>query len=250
MELVSIILPYYQKKDFIKLTVESIIKQTYKNFEIIIINDDQSDESKNILEDIKKIDTRILIINNKNNLGAGFSRNEAIKIAKGKYLAFCDADDLWETNKLENQLIFMKKNNVDFSHTSYNIINDLGSIIGNRRAYKEIRFKELLRSCDIGLSTVVVEKKIINDLNINFPNIKTKEDYVVWLYLSKSGVKIMGLDENLTSWRKLNNSLSSSVIQKIFDGYKVYRQYLKLSVVKSLLYLFLLSLKYLMKKKN
>ena len=99
---------------------------------------------------------------NKNNLGAGFSRNEAIKIAKGKYLAFCDADDLWEINKLENQLIFMKKNNVNFSHTSYNIINDLGSIIGNRRAYKEIKFKELLRSCDIGLSTVVVEKKIIS----------------------------------------------------------------------------------------
>jgi len=250
MDLVSIILPYYKKKDFILLTIQSILKQTYKNFEIIIVNDDQSNESKDILENIKKKDTRILIINNENNFGAGLSRNEAIKIAKGKYLAFCDADDLWEINKLENQLNFMKKKNINFSFTSYNIINDLGNIIGNRKAYEEITFKQLLRSCDIGLSTVIVEKKTINDLNINFPNIKTKEDYVVWLYLSRNGVRMMGLQENLTSWRKLSDSLSSSIFQKILDGYKVYRVYLKLNIVKSLFYLFLLSINFLIKKKN
>ena len=250
MDLVSIILPYYKKKDFILLTIQSILKQTYKNFEIIIVNDDQSNESKDILENIKKKDTRISIINNENNFGAGLSRNEAIKIAKGKYLAFCDADDLWEINKLENQLNFMKKKNINFSFTSYNIINDLGNIIGNRKAYEEITFKQLLRSCDIGLSTVIVEKKTINDLNINFPNIKTKEDYVVWLYLSRNGVRMMGLQENLTSWRKLSDSLSSSIFQKILDGYKVYRVYLKLNIVKSLFYLFFLSINFLIKKKN
>ena len=250
MDLVSIILPYYKKKDFILLTIQSILKQTYKNFEIIIVNDDQSNESKDILENIKKKDTRISIINNENNFGAGLSRNEAIKIAKGKYLAFCDADDLWEINKLENQLNFMKKKNINFSFTSYNIINDLGNIIGNRKAYEEITFKQLLRSCDIGLSTVIVEKKTINDLNINFPNIKTKEDYVVWLYLSRNGVRMMGLQENLTSWRKLSDSLSSSIFQKILDGYKVYRVYLKLNIVKSLFYLFLLSVNFLIKIKK
>jgi teichuronic acid biosynthesis glycosyltransferase TuaG len=250
MDLVSIILPYYKKKDFILLTIQSILKQTYKNFEVIIVNDDQSNESKDILENIKKKDTRISIINNENNFGAGLSRNEAIKIAKGKYLAFCDADDLWEMNKLENQLNFMKKKNINFSFTSYNIINDLGNIIGNRKAYEEITFKQLLRSCDIGLSTVIVEKKTINDLNINFPNIKTKEDYVVWLYLSKNGVRIMGLQENLTSWRKLSDSLSSSIFQKILDGYRVYRVYLKLNIVKSLFYLFLLSVNFLIKIKK
>lgn len=250
MDLVSIILPYYKKKDFILLTIQSILKQTYKNFEVIIVNDDQSNESKDILENIKKKDTRISIINNENNFGAGLSRNEAIKIAKGKYLAFCDADDLWEMNKLENQLNFMKKKNINFSFTSYNIINDLGNIIGNRKAYEEITFKQLLRSCDIGLSTVIVEKKTINDLNINFPNIKTKEDYVVWLYLSKNGVRMMGLQENLTSWRKLSDSLSSSIFQKILDGYRVYRVYLKLNIVKSLFYLFLLSVNFLIKIKK
>ena len=144
----------------------------------------------------------------------------------------------------------MQKMDINFSFTSYHIIDDLGNEIGNRKAQKEINFEKLLRSCDIGLSTVILEKKIINDLNISFPNIKTKEDYVVWLYLSKSGIQMMGLDENLTSWRKLDNSLSSSAIQKIFDGFKVYRVYLKFSVVKSLIHLFLLSVNFLLKKIN
>ena len=109
MDLVSIIIPYYKKKDFISLTIESILKQSYKNFEIIIINDEQTDESNDVLENIKKIDSRISIIKNKSNIGAGYSRNKGIENANGKFLAFCDSDDLWKMNKLENQLKFMKK---------------------------------------------------------------------------------------------------------------------------------------------
>ena len=248
MDLVSIILPYYKKKDFISLTVESLLNQTYKNIEVIIVDDEQSSASRDLLKDIKKKDIRISIINNRINLGAGYSRNEAIKNAKGKYLAF-GSDDLWKVNKLENQLHFMQKMDINFSYTSYDIINYLGDKIGSRKANKEIKFKQLLRSCDIGLSTVIL-KKIIDDLNISFPNIKTKEDYVFWLHLSKSGIQMMGLNENLTSWRKLDNSLSSSLVQKIYDGYKVYRVYLRFSLVKSLFYLFLLSLNFLFKKIN
>ena len=144
----------------------------------------------------------------------------------------------------------MKKMDINFSFTSYDVINVLGNKVGNRKAKEKISYKQLLMSCDIGLSTVILEKKIINDFNVLFPNIKTKEDYVVWLNLSKKGIKMIGLDENLTSWRKLNNSLSSSIIQKIFDGYKVYRIYLKFNLLKSLYYLFLLSVNYLLKKKN
>ena len=250
MDLVSIIIPYYKKKDFISLTIESILKQSYKNFEIIIINDEQTDESNDVLENIKKIDSRISIIKNKYNIGAGYSRNKGIENANGKFLAFCDSDDLWKMNKLENQLKFMKKMDINFSFTSYDVINVLGNKVGNRKAKEKISYKQLLMSCDIGLSTVILEKKIINDFNISFPNIKTKEDYVVWLNLSKKGVNMMGLDESLTSWRKLSNSLSSSAIQKIFDGYKVYRIHLKFNLLKSLFYLFLLSVNFLIKKIN
>ena len=209
MDLVSIIIPYYKKKDFISLTIESILKQSYKNFEIIIINDEQTDESNDLLENIKKIDSRISIIKNKSNIGAGYSRNKGIENANGKFLAFCDSDDLWKMNKLENQLKFMKKMDINFSFTSYDVINVLGNKVGNRKAKEKISYKQLLMSCDIGLSTVILEKKIINDFNVLFPNIKTKEDYVVWLNLSKKGIKMIGLDENLTSWRKLNKFINS-----------------------------------------
>jgi|TARA_A100001015_G_scaffold102612_1_gene113961 teichuronic acid biosynthesis glycosyltransferase TuaG len=249
MSLVSIVLPYYKKENYIKKTIDSIISQTYQELEIIIVDDEQSFESKKILNDLKILDKRIVLIKNNKNLGAGYSRNEAIKISNGKYIAFCDADDLWNKSKIEKQLKFMESSNVGFSYTSYNIIDEFENIIGKRTAKSQISFNDLIKSCDIGLSTVIIEKKIIDTFKIYFPNTKTKEDYIFWLRLSKNGVEMLGLDENLSNWRKLESSLSSSVIQRIFDGYKVYRQYLKFSVIKSLIYLIVLSINRLLKDK-
>ena len=223
-------MPYYKKNFYIEETINSIINQSYQKFEIILIDDELSIESSEVLKKIKKKDERIKIINNKNNLGAGESRNAGIKIAQGEYIAFCDCDDLWNRDKLKDQLYFMKNLNIDFSFTSYEIINDNGKMIGHRNATYSLTFKKLLLSCDIGLSTVILKKKLFDNKNYFFPKIKTKEDFVVWLKLLKDGVEVKGLDKNLTSWRKLNNSLSSSSLQKIFDGYKVYRYYLKFNI--------------------
>ena len=241
-------MPYYKKNFYIKETINSIINQSYQKFEIILIDDELSIESSEVLKKIKKKDERIKIINNKNNLGAGESRNAGIKIAQGEYIAFCDCDDLWNRDKLKDQLYFMKNLNIDFSFTSYEIINDNGKMIGHRNATYSLTFEKLLLSCDIGLSTVICKKKLFDNKNYFFPKIKTKEDFVVWLKLLKDGVEVKGLDKNLTSWRKLNNSLSSSSLQKIFDGYKVYRYYLKFNIFKSFMHLFLLSINYLIKR--
>ena len=157
MMLVSIIIPYYKKKDYIKKTINSILKQTYKKFEIIIINDEPGELSKNILSFLKKKDSRIKIINNKKNIGAGKSRNKGINIAKGKYIAFIDSDDLWKKNKLLKQIEFMRKKNIEISHTSYEIIDDDLVTRGTRQA-KLMNYKELIKSCDIGLSTVIIKK--------------------------------------------------------------------------------------------
>ena len=241
-------MPYYKKNFYIEETINSIINQSYQKFEIILIDDELSIESSEVLKKIKKKDERIKIINNKNNLGAGESRNAGIKIAQGEYIAFCDCDDLWNRDKLKDQLYFMKNLNIDFSFTSYEIINDNGKMIGHRNATYSLTFEKLLLSCDIGLSTVICKKKLFDNKNYFFPKIKTKEDFVVWLKLLKDGVEVKGLDKNLTSWRKLNNSLSSSSLQKIFDGYKVYRYYLKFNILKSFMHLFLLSINYLIKR--
>ena len=142
----------------------------------------------------------------------------------------------------------MKSLNISASHTSYNILNSFGKTTGIRKAISQLNYNDLLKSCDIGLSTVLLKKKILDNFVVCFPNLKTKEDYVLWLKLSKKGVIFYGLEENLTSWRKLKNSLSSSVIQKLFDGYKVYRIYLNYSFFTSLIRLFILSIKSILKK--
>ena len=108
MELISIIIPYYKKKRYIELSINSALEQTYKNFEIIIIYDDESKEDLNLLKNIIKKDKRIKLVINKKNLGAGNSRNKGLKLSKGKFIAFLDADDLWLKDKLQKQLFFIK----------------------------------------------------------------------------------------------------------------------------------------------
>jgi len=241
-------MPYYKKDVFIDKTIESILNQTYQDIEILIIDDELNEQSSKVLKKLSNLDKRIKILSNEKNLGAGLSRNKGIKMATGEYIAFCDCDDLWSRFKLEDQLNFMKKFDIDFSFTAYQVIDKEGKIIGSRSAKNNISFDELILSCDIGLSTVMLKKKLFNNKNFYFPNIKTKEDYVVWLKLSQNGVKMKGINKNYSYWRKLGNSLSSSNIQKIFDGYKVYNFYLNYSVIKSIFGLIILSINSILKK--
>ena len=245
MDLISVIIPYYKKKEYIISSINSVLNQTYKNLEIIIIYDDLNKEDLNLLKKIKKKDKRIKIYINKKNLGAGRSRNKGIKLSKGVFVAFLDSDDLWKKNKLKKQIFFMKKNGINASHTSYTIINSKNKIIGSRNA-KDMSYKLLLKSCDIGLSTVVLKKEIITS-KIKFANIKTKEDYVLWLKITFNNNKIFALKDNLTKWRKLEDSLSSSKLQKIYDGYLVYRKYMNFNLLKSFGFLMLLSFNYFLK---
>ena len=247
MDLISIITPYYKKKKFINQTINSVLRQTYKNFELIIIYDDKNKSDLTFIKQITKKDKRVKIIDNKNNMGAGKSRKKGIKLSKGKFLAFLDADDCWNRNKLKEQISFMNKNKIKISHTSYFIIDSTNRIIGNRKALDR-NHAQLLSSCDIGLSTVILDKKLITK-NINFANIKTKEDYVLWLKITLNKNTIFAFEKNFTKWRKLNNSLSSSTFQKMKDGYYVYRKYMNFNPIKSIIHLLILSFNYLLKNR-
>ena len=245
MSLVSIIMPYYKKELFVEDSIKSILNQSYKDFEIILINDDI--EKKDFIETISNIDQRIRVIHNDKNLGAGLSRNKGIKLSNGEYIAFCDCDDLWKKNKLEIQLSFMKQSNLNFSFTSYDIVDEDSNFISIRKADDYVNFKKLRNSCDIGLSTVIIKKNIFDNQKYEFANLKTKEDYVLWLKLAFDEIEMKGIDQNLTSWRKNKDSLSSSTIQKLMDGYKVYRVYLGYSMFKSLICLTVLSINFILK---
>ena len=247
MDLISVIIPYYKKKKFINQTINSVLQQTYKNFELIIIYDDKNKSDLVFIKQITKKDKRVKIIDNKNNMGAGKSRKKGIELSKGKFLAFLDADDYWNRNKLKEQISFMNKNKIKISHTSYFIIDSTNKIIGTRKALDR-NHAQLLSSCDIGLSTVILDKKLITK-NINFANIKTKEDYVLWLKITLNKNTIFAFEKNFTKWRKLNNSLSSSTFQKMKDGYYVYRKYMNFSPIKSIIHLLILSFNYLLKNR-
>ena len=141
----------------------------------------------------------------------------------------------------------MEKNNISFSHTSYNIVNTNNKIVSSRSAKKKIIFQNLITSCDIGLSTVILKSSLLNKNKFMFPKIKTKEDYVLWLKIIQKIKIIIGIDIKLTCYRKTEGSLSSNKLLSLINGYKVYRDYMNFGVIKSLLYLFLLSINSLKK---
>ena len=241
MDLISVIIPYFKKKEYIAATLKSVLSQTYKNLEIIIIYDDKEKKDLKFIEGFINLDKRISLIINEKSLGAGLSRNIGISKSKGKYISFIDADDMWKKDKLELQIKFMKEKNYLISHTSYEIIDKENNILSLRTARNFNTVNDLLRSCDIGLSSVILKKEILSEECL-FENLKTKEDFVLWLRILKKNIKIGALQKNLMYWRKLNNSLSSSVIQKIRDGYYVYNKFMKFNLLKSLFFLFLLSI--------
>ena len=244
--LVSVIIPYFKKRKFIEKTINSIKSQTHKKLEIIIVFDDKDHTDLKLIRKIKKSDSRIKIIINKIQLGAGFSRNIGVRSARSNYIAFIDADDLWKKDKIELQLKFMIKNHLQISHTSYEILkeNQTNKKIMRAKTYKN--YKQLLPSCDVGLSTVMLKKKLISK-KCQFPKLKTKEDFALWLLILKKNVIFGALDKNLTAWRKLDNSLSSSVFQKLKDGFNLYRNYMKFNIFKSFFYLSILSINFLRK---
>ena len=244
--LISIIIPFYQKKDYLEQTIKSIAKQSQKNFELILVYDDpDKSDLPHVLKVLKDIKRKTIIINKKN-IGAGPSRNIAILKAKGKFIAFIDADDVWKKHKLKNQLLFMLSNKIKFSFTSYAIINKKNTIIKLIKAKRTIGYDDLIKSCDIGLSTVMIKKDLLK--KNKFPRIKTKEDYILWLKLSKQNIKMMGINQSLVSWRKLDNSLSSSIFQRIKDAFYVYNNFLKFSFIKSIYYILIMSLNFFRKR--
>jgi len=243
---ISVIMPYFKKKNFFKRSINSVFSQTFKNYEIIVIFDDKNLDDLNYVKEIIKNKKKIRLIINKKNLGASHSRNIGIKNSRSNHIAFLDCDDIWHKNKLKLQYKFMIKNNYKLTHTSYYVVDKNEKIIQKNIIRNNIiDYHYLIKSCDIGLSTVMIDKKILK--SEKFPNLMTKEDYVLWLKLLKKGYKFYGLKKLLVSWRVSDNSLSSSKIQKFFDAFRVYHYYQKKNIFVSAIFTIRLSINALLK---
>ncbi|WP_252247350.1 glycosyltransferase family 2 protein [Clostridium sp. ZBS4] len=232
--LVSIIIPVYNASKTIEKTIQSVLNQRYNNFEIIIIDDCSTDRSVEIIENLSKTDKRILIYKNKNNLGVSLTRNLGITIARGEFIAFLDSDDIWKPLKLQRQLDYIKKEDIDLCYTSYEIINDKNETDGDIRFVpRNINYNNLLKENIICCSTVVLKKKLL--VKYNFKSDYFHEDFVLWLQLLKDGFKAQGINESLVLYRK--GGRSSDKIKAFKNRWIVYRRSEKLNIFVSLYYI-------------
>ena len=233
--LVSIIIPYYKDDENIDKSTYSALNQTYKNFEIIIVDNENSIFSKKTLKNLKKKSKKIKIIRNvsyKNYPGIG--RNLGIKHAKGKLIAFLDSDDFWKKKKLELQISKIIKNDTDIVFTNFIAVDNNNRKLYEVKTPKILTYDIFLKSCPVCCSSVIIKKKCFN--KAIFKDYKTKEDYDLWLRLSKANFKIESLNSNLTIYRVRPYSLSSLHMNKIINAFKIYYFSLKFSFLYSIFY--------------
>lgn len=222
-ELVSIVMPSYNTGKYISESINSVLAQTYQNWELIIVDDCSSDNSNEVIKSYLK-DTRIRYIRNDNNCGAAASRNKALREAKGKWIAFLDSDDLWKSEKLEKQIRFMEENKYHFSYTNYSEISSDGTprgitVTGPRKITKT----GFYNYCWPGCLTVMYDAEFVGVIQIN--NIKKNNDYALWLKICKK-TECYLLDENLAMYRRGRaGSVSSQSIKTMIGWhYRLYRE--------------------------
>jgi len=230
--LVSIITPSYNSSKFIKDCVASVFSQTYKNWEMIIVDDCSKDNSKEIISELSTKDKRIKPIFLEKNVGAAEARNAAIRQSKGKYVAFLDSDDLWNPKKLEKQLSFMYENEIAFSYTNYQFISENGEDLSNIiSAPEKMTYDSYLKNTIIGCLTVIIDREKSGEFEM--PNIRSSHDMALWLLIMKRGFSAYGLDENLARYRIVSTSNTASKWHAAKDVWKIYRQVEKLSFIYS-----------------
>ncbi len=230
--LVSIITPSYNSKRFIKDTIDSILAQTYQNWEMIVVDDCSKDDSATYIKELIKDEERIKLITLEKNVGAAEARNKALAVANGRYIAFLDSDDLWLPEKLEKQLEFMQKNDYAFTFTSYVPMSENAteeySVIS---VPLEIDYSGYCKNTIIGCLTVIIDKEKTGDFRM--PNIKSSHDMALWLLIMKRGFKAYGLNEVLAKYRLVSTSNTAKKYKAVADVWKVYREIEKLSLIKS-----------------
>lgn len=206
--LVSVITPVYNAESVIGGTLESIFNQTYKNIEIILVDDCSNDNSQSVIEGYKNNHPEIVYFKQPNNQGAGAARNKALELANGQYVAFLDADDLWHPDKIQKQVNLLREKDGAFSYTAIEMIDPKGNIVKKKRKVKkQISYKFLLRNTMIATSTVLIDRTKLGDFRM--PLRRGGQDYATWLMLLRDGTIAYGIDEALGQYRVGNkNSLA------------------------------------------
>lgn len=234
--LVSIITPVYNAEKFIADTVDSVLAQSFGNWELILAENGSKDGTKEVLEKLKDKDPRIRVLYLGDNVGAAKARNAGIKAAKGRFIAFLDADDLWKENKLQNQLRFMEKKGAAFSFTGYEFGTENAEPTGKIvRVPDKLTYKQALKNTTIFTSTVMFDTRKLAKEKLFMPAIKS-EDTALWWQILRNGVVAYGLNKNLVLYRRPAKSLSSNKLEAVRRIWYLYRKWEKLNFFQSAWY--------------
>ena len=230
--LVSVIMPCYNMEKYIAATIESVQRQTYPHWELLIVDDTSTDGTADIVRSHQIQDERIHFVVKPKHSGIADTRNQCISMAKGRFLAFLDADDLWHPEKLELQLQFMTEQKIGFSYSSYDCVDEEGKPLEKMvKSAGNLDYDAYLHNTIIGCSTVMIDTTIIG--NVFVPHFRTSEDTATWLNILKKGFLAYAIEQPLTSYRIRQHSASSNKLKASSDLWRVYRKNEKLPLFKA-----------------
>jgi len=232
---VSIIMPAFNAAAFISLSVRAVLAQVYKSFELIIVDDCSTDNTYELAKSFADNDFRIKLFMNNENSGPAITRNHGLKYATGRYIAFCDSDDIWSPDKLSIQIAFMQKKNIALSHTSYLKMTVRGELIGSFKVRNRTVLSDILKHNCICCSTAVIDTAFTGDFRM--PDIRRAEDYALWQILLQKGFVFHGLYNELIKYRVSSESESSNKIAAAYGHWTALRKTTNLNFFK-LVYFF------------
>ena len=249
-DLVSVIMPAYNSEKYIGEAIESVLNQSYKNWELIIVNDASCDNTESIIKEYAAKNSKIVLISLSENKGVSNARNIAVQNARGRFVAFLDSDDIWTSEKLAKQISFMKENGYSFTYHNYILFNttmgkESGKLI---KVPDSIDYIELLKcNCTGSCLTTVIDRNIIK--KIYMPS-QRHEDYICWLNILKEyQVRAYGLNEVLGYYRIGKSSVSSNKLRSAYWTWKVYRDSQKIGFLDTIYYFIHYAIKGLIKYK-
>lgn len=229
---VSVIMPAYNAERFIEESIRSVMEQTFTDWELLVIDDGSKDATCAIVEKLAAEDERITLFKNEKNMGVAKTRNKGFDLSKGRYVALLDSDDLWHSDKLERQIALLLREKAELAYCSYAIVDSDGNKVKDDYIVPEqVSFEGLLRENAIGCSTVLLSRDIV--LRYRFKTEFYHEDYVLWLDLLRDGHKAVGCSEPLVKWRLIDGSRSFDKRKSAMNRWRIYREHLKFSPVKS-----------------
>lgn len=234
MPLISIITPSHNSAQFISETIQSVLNQSFSDWELIIVDDCSSDNSVELIQALVAQDSRIKLMRLSENSGAAVARNRAIEAAQGRYIAFLDSDDLWLPDKLEKQLAFMQANDYPFTFAAYDKIDENGQVFGHIGVPDRVCYSDLLKTCSIGCLTAMYDTQYFG--KVYMPTNTKREDFATWLQLLKKVDYAYGLNETLAQYRVYQNQTSAKKAKMAKENWRLYRELEGLNLIKASYY--------------